>query len=121
MILSTAMAHTQIEHTRSPTMTPLTIQWACQNSVSRERSEEVSGNACCATSFMEHPFERTRWNTRRRTTEPIAPDASVRLAPRHCAKSPTPLPAQDEYSAKLVQTWAIATPAITRHPWLRSG
>src|SRR6266481_1131984 len=60
MILSTAIAHTHTEHTSSPTITPLTIQCACQNSVSNERSEEVSGRADCATSGMEHPFDRTR-------------------------------------------------------------
>src|ERR1700687_4826121 len=31
-------------------MTVLTIQWACQNSVNSERSEEVSGSTDCATS-----------------------------------------------------------------------
>src|SRR5665213_1573335 len=51
-----AMAQTQTEQTISPTITSLTIQWACQNSVNSERSEEVSGSTDCATSagFMRH-------------------------------------------------------------------
>src|ERR1700682_4350817 len=44
------MAQTQTEHASSPTMTVLTIQWACQNSVNKERSDEVSGSTDCATS-----------------------------------------------------------------------
>src|ERR1700756_882746 len=45
-----AMAQTQIEHTKRPIMTVFTIQCACQNSVKRERSDDVSGKADCATS-----------------------------------------------------------------------
>ena len=45
-----AMAQTQTEQTSSPTMTALTIQWACQNSVNSERSDDVSGSTDCATS-----------------------------------------------------------------------
>ena len=45
-----AIAQTQTEQISSPTMTVLTIQWACQNSVNSERSEEVSGSTDCATS-----------------------------------------------------------------------
>src|SRR5437879_3560168 len=58
MVLSITIAHTQIEATKSPTMTVLTSQCACQNKVSSDRSEEVSGNADCARSagFMRHPF-----------------------------------------------------------------
>src|ERR1700742_3776940 len=62
MILSTAIAHTQTEQTRSPSITPLTIQCACMKSVIKERSEEVSGKADCATSFMDPPFPDTRGN-----------------------------------------------------------
>ena len=53
-----AIAHTQTEQTSSPTMTALTIQWACQNSVNSERSDEVSGSTDCATSagFMGTSF-----------------------------------------------------------------
>src|SRR5262245_20542787 len=53
-----AMAHTQTEHTMSPSMVNLTIQWACQNRPKIERSDEVSGSACCATSagFMAYPL-----------------------------------------------------------------
>ena len=56
--MSIAIAQTQTEHTSSPTMTALTIQWACQNSVNSERSEEVSGSTDCATSagFMGTSF-----------------------------------------------------------------
>ena len=38
-----AIAQTQTEQTRSPTITALTIQCACQNSVKSERSDDVSG------------------------------------------------------------------------------
>src|ERR1022692_2738243 len=57
-VLSIAIAQTQIEQIKSPTMTALTIQWACQNSVNSERSEEVSGSTDCATSagFMGTSF-----------------------------------------------------------------
>ena len=57
-VLSIAIAQTQIEQISSPTMTVLTIQWACQNSVNSERSEEVSGSTDCATSagFMGTSF-----------------------------------------------------------------
>src|ERR1041385_775876 len=54
-----AMAQTQTEQINSPIMTVLTIQWACQNSVNSERSEDVSGSTDCATSpgFMgARPF-----------------------------------------------------------------
>ena len=57
-VLSMAIAQTQTEHTSRPIMTALTIQWACQNSVNSERSEEVSGSTDCATSagFMGTSF-----------------------------------------------------------------
>src|SRR5665647_2303471 len=57
-VLSIAIAQTQTEHTSSPTITVLTIQWACQKSVNSERSDEVSGSTDCATSagFMGASF-----------------------------------------------------------------
>src|SRR5450631_2733000 len=57
-VLSIAIAHTHTEQIKSPIMTVLTIQWACQNSVNSERSEEVSGSTDCATSagFMGTSF-----------------------------------------------------------------
>src|SRR4051794_35019322 len=53
-----AIAQTQTEQTSSPTITPFTIQCACQNKLNSERSEEVSGRADCATSagFMSSSF-----------------------------------------------------------------
>src|SRR5262245_13497924 len=50
MVLSIAIAQTQIEQIKRPTITVLTTQWAFQNSVNSERSEEVSGSTDCATS-----------------------------------------------------------------------
>jgi hypothetical protein len=51
------IAQTHTEQINSPIMTVFTIQWACQNSVNSERSEEVSGNTDCATSgFMSTSF-----------------------------------------------------------------
>ena len=64
-----AIAQTQTEQTSSPIITVLTIQWACQNSVNSERSEEVSGSTDCATSagFMgtSFPLIRFRRSNRR--------------------------------------------------------
>ena len=59
-VLSMAIAQTQTEQISSPTMTALTIQWACQNNVNSERSEDVSGSTDCATSagFMGTSFPR---------------------------------------------------------------
>src|SRR5262249_44241305 len=39
-------------------MTVLTIQWACQNRPKIDKSDELSGSTCCATSagFMAFPF-----------------------------------------------------------------
>src|SRR6266545_1234087 len=58
MSLSIAIAHTQTDATSSPAITSLTIQWAFQNSVKIDRSEEVSGSADCARSagFIGFPF-----------------------------------------------------------------
>src|SRR5262245_26665223 len=50
MVLSIAIAQTQIEQIKRPIITVLTTQWAFQNSVNRERFEEVSGSTDCATS-----------------------------------------------------------------------
>src|SRR6195952_4570572 len=49
-ILSIAMAQTQTEQASSPSMTDLTIQWACRNSAISDTSLEASGRADCATS-----------------------------------------------------------------------
>ena len=69
-VLSMAIAQTQMEQTSSPTITVLTTQWACQNSVKSDRSEEVSGSTDCATSagFMGTSFRaaiRSRRTNRR--------------------------------------------------------
>src|ERR1700693_3352801 len=52
------IAQTQTQQARRPTITALTIQCACQNSVNSERSDEVSGSTDCATSagFMGTSF-----------------------------------------------------------------
>src|SRR5450755_4164305 len=121
MVLSTAIAHTHTEQTSSPTITPLTIQWACKNSVNNERSEEVSGRADCATSFMEHPFDQTRGDTRSRTSEQNAPDPHTSAEPSGFARNHPAAAGPDEFIAKHVQTWAVAAQAITRHLWLTSG
>src|SRR5579872_6117062 len=57
-VLSMAIAQTHTEQNKSPIMTDLTIQWACQNSVKSERSDDVSGSTDCATSagFMGTSF-----------------------------------------------------------------
>src|SRR6202162_4529116 len=60
MVLSMAMAQTQTEHTRSPTIIDLTIQRACQNKWNSDRLDDVNGATDCAMSpgFMERPFQR---------------------------------------------------------------
>src|ERR1700761_4195722 len=50
MILSIAIAQTQTEQDNSPSITALTIQWACQNKAISETSADGSGKADCATS-----------------------------------------------------------------------
>src|ERR1700742_1810937 len=50
MNLSIAIAQTQTEHDNSPSITHLTIQCACQNSVINETSADGNGKAACATS-----------------------------------------------------------------------
>src|SRR5437763_5513155 len=61
-VLSMAMAHTQIEAISSPSMTALTMMWADQNNPKIDRSEDVSGNADCATSagFMAQVLSADR-------------------------------------------------------------
>jgi hypothetical protein len=49
-ILSIAIAQTQTEQAKSPSMTDFTIQWACRNSAISETSLDASGKADCATS-----------------------------------------------------------------------
>src|SRR5246127_332000 len=49
-ILSIAIAQTQTEQDNSPSMTALTIQWACKNSAISETSADAIGKADCATS-----------------------------------------------------------------------
>src|SRR6266851_908414 len=111
-----AIAQTQTEHANRPTMTVLTIQWACQNSVNSERSEEVSGSTDCATSagfmgtsFPLHPVpsvepaRRNFRNQRARATMPPTRQAENRMS-REGRKSRPPV--TYEIPAKLGQTWA---------------
>src|SRR5262245_49990003 len=71
-----AIAHTQTEQIKRPIITVLTTQWAFQNSVNSERSEEVIGSTDCATSagFMGTSF-------------PLNPVPSVEPARRKNIKS----------------------------------
>src|SRR3954453_22176824 len=64
-----AIAHTHTEQVSRPSIVNLTIQWACQNRPKIERSEEVSGSACCATSagFMAYPLGYPAIRLRRQT------------------------------------------------------
>src|SRR5260370_28110290 len=57
-----AIAHTQIEAIKSPSITALTMMWADQNKPKIDRSEEVSGKADCATSagFMAQVLSADR-------------------------------------------------------------
>src|SRR5215471_10062864 len=93
-----AIAQTQIDDARSPTITVLTIQCAFQNSVNSERSEEVSGSTDCATSagFMGTSF-------------PLDPVRSVEPARRNFRKQQARAimlltrQAETEYLAKFVR------------------
>src|ERR1700733_12318062 len=81
MVLSMAMAQTQTEHTRSPTMTDSTIQWACQNRWNSDRFDDVNGATDWAMSpeFMGRPFHRSG-----------RPTAKTRHHDRHSAIQPGP-------------------------------
>src|SRR5262245_51407199 len=82
MVLSITIAQTQIDATRSPSMTNLTIQCACQNSVQSDRSEDVSGSADWATSagFMRFPLGSP-------AAPGFAPSHVERLAVAPCERS----------------------------------
>src|SRR5258707_7397972 len=49
-ILPIAIAQTQTEQARSPSMTAFTIQWACRNNAISDTSLDAIGKADCATS-----------------------------------------------------------------------
>ena len=72
MVLSMAIAQTQTEQTSSPTMTALTIQWACQNRWNSDRFDDVNGATDCAMSpgFMERPFQRSGRPTAKTAAKP---------------------------------------------------
>src|SRR5580765_8212716 len=111
-----AIAQTQTEQTSNPTITVLTTQWAFQNSVNSERSEEVSGSTDCATSagfigtsFPLNPVpsvEPARRNIRKqhaRATMPPTRQVANRMSREVRTSRP---PATYEIPAKLGQTWA---------------
>src|SRR5260370_9804089 len=83
-----AIAHTQIEAIKSPSITALTMMWADQNKPKIDRSEEVSGKADCATSagFMAQVLSADRLGA---TGGAIAgPDGGPRGPPAALAPSP---------------------------------
>src|SRR5438874_12467224 len=57
-----AIAHTQMDAIKSPSITAFTMMWADQNKPKIDRSEEVSGKADCATSagFMAQVLSADR-------------------------------------------------------------
>src|SRR6185437_5797506 len=106
------IAQTQTEQINSPTMTVFTIQWACQNSVNSERSEEVSGNTDCATSgFMSTSFPLSgcgRPLTAHFSNGKSAAAIATRSAANSAvAKSLEPVTVRtQQIRAKLGRTWA---------------
>src|SRR3974390_1100686 len=105
-VLSIAIAQTHTEQTKSPIITALTIQCACQNSVNSERSEEVSGSTDCATSagFMGTSFRiRSQWA---RPGPPFQRSAENRMF----CESSRPLSVMDEFPAELGQKRARDRP-----------
>src|SRR5262245_32617796 len=114
MVLSIAIAQTQIEQIKRPTITVLTTQWAFQNSVNSERSEEVSGSTDCATSAgfigtsfplnpvpSVEPARRKIGIQRARATPPTR-----QVESNVSRKSYVPSTGDYEIPAKLGQTWA---------------
>src|SRR5512146_1391871 len=108
-----AIAQTQTEQTKSPTITVLTTQWAFQNSVNSDRSEEVSGSTDCATSAgfigtsfpldpSVEPARRNIRNQRARATMPPTRQVENRLSREIRMYRP---PEAYEIPAKLGQTW----------------
>src|SRR6266542_1308518 len=62
-VVSMAIAHTQIEAIKSPSITALTMTWADQNNPKIDRSEELSPDKpCCAISaaFMAQVLSADR-------------------------------------------------------------
>src|SRR5262249_7588812 len=55
-VLSIAMAQTQIEQMISPSMTTWTIQWAFQNRLQSDRSEETSPWFGTTLGAINYPF-----------------------------------------------------------------
>src|ERR1700731_1116657 len=87
-VFSIAIAHTQTEQTKSPTMTVLTIQCACKNSVSRERSDELSPICGRSAGFMGYPF-RLSGTDRPRGDQKEAARSVIRRSAEHpkCTKN----------------------------------
>ena len=93
-------------------MTVFTIQWACQNSVSKDRSDEVSGKADCATSagFMGTSLSALplHWSNRRgcRKTLEVFAARARRLVAR----------ALDRKARSFAKTRVSTTGGITKSP-----
>src|SRR5262245_62963609 len=100
----------------NPTITVLTTQWAFQNSVNSDRSEEVSGSTDCATSagfigtsFPLNPVpsvEPARRKIGSQTGARNDPHPRAKPKPNVSRKSYVPSTGDYEIRAKLGQTWA---------------
>src|SRR5215813_3385763 len=114
MVLSIAIAQTQIEQIKRPIITVLTTQWAFQNSVNRERFEEVSGSTDCATSagVIGTSFPLNPVPSGRRGANPKSPSArddhAHALSQKSNLSRNSYVPTTGGYGipAKLGQTWA---------------
>ncbi len=150
-ILSITIAHTQTDAISRPSMTPLTIQCACQKRPNSDKSAEASGNASCATaaeimktSFcLSKPRRTSPLNPGRcRNRDPIRDrvqscdrerkarhqrvferPAEARRPPPQTCENPSHPPENHGFSVKLGQTRASDRSFRLLQPpsWLMSG
>src|SRR5579884_1867935 len=109
------IAQTQTEHTSSPIITLLTIQWACQNSVKSERSDDVSGSADCATSgFIRTSFRNPAVTGRTAAARPMRTRGRTAAVRSAYTARPTPTVAK-------IADPATVGPANRRETWPNLG
>src|SRR4029079_197471 len=114
-VLSIAIAQTQTEQTSNPTITVLTTQWAFQNSVNSERSDECIGTTDCATSagFIGSSFPLNPIPS----VEPARRYPQSKCARRDAAYAPSPKPNVSRNS-KVPSTGDLRNP---RETWPNLG
>src|ERR1700722_14054099 len=136
-VLSMAMAQTQTEHTKSPTMSASAIQWACKNRWISDRFDDVRPDATdgamspglMSARVMGRPLQRSSQQLARPPAKTGTMTGIARIgagtkghkaaasrAPtnsRNFARTRTgPATGQTEIPAKLVQTRAQHRPSV---------